>query len=249
MGIVTDRDLTVRAVGRALDPRTTPLADVMTTPVATLAPTDSQDDALRLMQQRNVRRIPLVEAGRLVGIVTLDDLLLDEAAPLEQWPRSSKARSARGARPPRSGRRPHGGAPAPRRPTDACSTDCARRRTWRPPRRRRWRWRSSSGRWCVGSRRTRRRTSSPSSLPCSSPRCARCPPARTRASRGRRSRPSSASGSTWNRPCARTSWTSFVGTIAQIVSPGQMQDVRDQLPEGLRILSGGSPVAPDPLRR
>jgi uncharacterized protein (DUF2267 family)/predicted transcriptional regulator len=84
VGIVTDRDLTVRVLGYALNPRTTPLAEVMTTPVATLAPADSQSDALRLMQQRNIRRIPLVEAGRLVGIVTLDDLLLDEAAPLDQ---------------------------------------------------------------------------------------------------------------------------------------------------------------------
>jgi uncharacterized protein (DUF2267 family) len=39
---------------------------------------------MRLMQQRNIRRIPLVEAERLVGIVTLDDLLLDEGAPLDQ---------------------------------------------------------------------------------------------------------------------------------------------------------------------
>ena len=41
VGIVTDRDLAVRVVGRALDPRTTPLAGVMTTPVATLAPAAS----------------------------------------------------------------------------------------------------------------------------------------------------------------------------------------------------------------
>jgi uncharacterized protein (DUF2267 family) len=46
--------------------------------------TDGQSEALRIMQQRNIRRIPLVDAGRLVGIVTLDDLLLDEAAPLDQ---------------------------------------------------------------------------------------------------------------------------------------------------------------------
>ncbi len=84
VGLATDRDLTVRVLGRGLDPRTTPLADVMTTPVATLSATDSQRDAIRLMQQRNIRRIPLVEAERLVGIVTLDDLLLDEAAPLDQ---------------------------------------------------------------------------------------------------------------------------------------------------------------------
>jgi uncharacterized protein (DUF2267 family) len=84
VGVVTDRDLAVRVVGQARDPGTTPLSAVMSTPVTTLAPADGQSDALRLMQQRNIRRIPLVDAGRLVGIVTLDDLILDEAAPLDQ---------------------------------------------------------------------------------------------------------------------------------------------------------------------
>ncbi|HEY8367773.1 MAG TPA: CBS domain-containing protein, partial [Thermodesulfobacteriota bacterium] len=84
VGIVTDRDLTVRVVGRARDPRTTPLSEVMTTPVVTLSPSDDQAEAIRLMEDYNVRRIPLVDDGRLVGIVTLDDLLLDEAAPLDR---------------------------------------------------------------------------------------------------------------------------------------------------------------------
>src|SRR5690606_36883834 len=84
VGIVTDRDLTVRVVGQGRDPKTTLLSEVMTTPVVTLSPSDSQSDAIRLMQERNVRRIPLVEGERLVGIVTLDDWLLDEAAPLDQ---------------------------------------------------------------------------------------------------------------------------------------------------------------------
>jgi CBS domain-containing protein/uncharacterized protein (DUF2267 family) len=84
VGIVTDRDLTVRVVGRGLDPKTTQLREVMTTPVITLSLRDGQDDAIRMMQERNVRRIPLVERGRFAGIVTLDDLLLDEAAPLDQ---------------------------------------------------------------------------------------------------------------------------------------------------------------------
>jgi CBS domain-containing protein/uncharacterized protein (DUF2267 family) len=83
-GIVTDRDLAVRVVGQGLDPKATPLRDVMTTDVSTLSPRDSQADAIRLMYRRNIRRVPLVEDGRLVGMVTLDDLLLDEAAPLEQ---------------------------------------------------------------------------------------------------------------------------------------------------------------------
>ncbi len=84
VGIVTDRDLAVRALGRALDPKTTKISEIMTSSPQTLAPTDSVEDAIRLMQERNVRRIPLIEGERVVGMVTLDDLLLDEAAALEE---------------------------------------------------------------------------------------------------------------------------------------------------------------------
>jgi CBS domain-containing protein/uncharacterized protein (DUF2267 family) len=84
-GIVTDRDLMAKVVGRGLDARNTRLADIMTTPVITLTPADPQAEALRLMSERNVRRIPLVdENGAAVGMVTLDDLILDEAAALDE---------------------------------------------------------------------------------------------------------------------------------------------------------------------
>ena len=83
VGIVTDRDLAVRAVGRARDATSTRIADVMTPFPATLTPADGVADAVWLMQERNIRRVPLVEGGRAVGMVTLDDLMLDEAAPLE----------------------------------------------------------------------------------------------------------------------------------------------------------------------
>lgn len=83
-GIVTDRDLAVRALGHNLDPETTPITEVMTPAPSTLTPEDSREDAIALMQQRNVRRIPLRDNDRVVGMVTLDDLLLDEAAPLEE---------------------------------------------------------------------------------------------------------------------------------------------------------------------
>lgn len=83
-GIVTDRDLAVRALGRGLDPSVTTIAAVMTPSPSTLTPSDSSADAVRLMEERNVRRIPLVEGERVVGMVTLDDLLLDEAASLEE---------------------------------------------------------------------------------------------------------------------------------------------------------------------
>lgn len=82
-GIVTDRDLMARVVGHNLDSSDTRLGDIMSSPVITLSPADSQSQALRLMRESKVRRIPLVdEDGAAAGMVTLDDLILDEAAPL-----------------------------------------------------------------------------------------------------------------------------------------------------------------------
>jgi len=92
VGIVTDRDLT----NSRRRPRSGQLREVMTTPVITLSLRDGQDDAIRMMQERNVRRIPLVERGRFVGMVTLDDLLLDEAAPLDQLAAIVQAQIGRG---------------------------------------------------------------------------------------------------------------------------------------------------------
>jgi CBS domain-containing protein/uncharacterized protein (DUF2267 family) len=84
-GIVTDRDLAVRVLGQGLDARDTTLATVMTVDVVTLPIDASRTEAMRLMQERRIRRIPLVSEGALVGVVTLDDLLADEAASLEDF--------------------------------------------------------------------------------------------------------------------------------------------------------------------
>lgn len=84
VGILTDRDLAIRVLGQGLDANATAVSEVMTKNVASLAPTDTQASAIRLMQRRNIRRVPIVEEERLVGIVTLDDLFLDEAAPIDR---------------------------------------------------------------------------------------------------------------------------------------------------------------------
>ena len=85
VGIVTDRDLTIRALSRELNPRETRLADIMTREVVTLRPDASRMEAIQLMRSRGIRRIPLVdESGGVVGVVTLDDLLADEAAPISE---------------------------------------------------------------------------------------------------------------------------------------------------------------------
>jgi CBS domain-containing protein len=74
-GIVTDRDLVLKVVAEARDPKTTRVEEVMTTTVATCRSDDDADEALGLMQQHQVRRIPIVDNdGRLVGIISQADV-------------------------------------------------------------------------------------------------------------------------------------------------------------------------------
>jgi CBS domain-containing protein len=77
-GIVTDRDIVVRAVADGRDLKQTHVADVCSRELTTLDPTDSVEDAVKLMRQKAVRRLPvLAENGRPVGIVALGDLAVE----------------------------------------------------------------------------------------------------------------------------------------------------------------------------
>ena len=72
--IVTDRDIVVRTVAEARDPATTTLADICSHHLLTVSPTDSVEEAVRLMRTHAIRRLPVVEGGQAVGIVSLGDL-------------------------------------------------------------------------------------------------------------------------------------------------------------------------------
>ncbi|HET9443609.1 MAG TPA: CBS domain-containing protein, partial [Acidimicrobiales bacterium] len=76
-GVVTDRDLVVRAMAEDLDPSTTTVGEVCTPDPMTLAPDDPVEKATRLMREQAVRRIPVVENGRPVGIVSIGDLAVE----------------------------------------------------------------------------------------------------------------------------------------------------------------------------
>jgi CBS domain-containing protein len=76
-GILTDRDIVVRAVAEGRDPSSTKVADVATRDVKTLTPDSSVDDAIKLVREQNVRRIPVVEDGRPAGIVSIGDLAIE----------------------------------------------------------------------------------------------------------------------------------------------------------------------------
>ncbi len=76
-GIVTDRDITIRAVaeGRGSEAR---VADVYTPEPTTLSPDHSVDDAVRVMREKAIRRVPVVEGGKPVGILSLGDLAVEQ---------------------------------------------------------------------------------------------------------------------------------------------------------------------------
>lgn len=76
-GIVTDRDIAVRAVAEARDPSQTVLAEVCSQELVTVSPDDPVEQAVTLMRSRALRRLPVVEDGRPIGIVSLGDLAVE----------------------------------------------------------------------------------------------------------------------------------------------------------------------------
>ena len=75
VGAVTDRDIAIRVVAEGKDPRSTTVRDVMSSDLVTIDPQQDLDEALRLMAQHQVRRLPVVEEdGRLVGVLAQADV-------------------------------------------------------------------------------------------------------------------------------------------------------------------------------
>ncbi len=71
VGIITDRDIVVRVLAGGKDPKTTRVSDAMTADPVTVGPDSSVDDAQKVMAEHQVRRLPVVEDGRLVGLVVI----------------------------------------------------------------------------------------------------------------------------------------------------------------------------------
>jgi CBS domain-containing protein len=77
-GIVTDRDLVVRGLAENPNCGAMMLGDICSRDLTALAPTDSVDEAVRLMREKAIRRLPVVENGTPVGIVSLGDLAIEK---------------------------------------------------------------------------------------------------------------------------------------------------------------------------
>ena len=76
-GILTDRDIVVRAVAEGRDTESTSVGDISTSGIQAIEPDASIDDALRMMRDADIRRLPVVKNGRPVGIVSLGDLAVE----------------------------------------------------------------------------------------------------------------------------------------------------------------------------
>jgi CBS domain-containing protein len=76
-GLVTDRDLTVRILAEGGDVGARTVAEACSSELVTVAPDDDVDRAVQLMRGKALRRLPVVDDGRVVGIVALGDVTLE----------------------------------------------------------------------------------------------------------------------------------------------------------------------------
>jgi CBS domain-containing protein len=74
LGTVTDRDIALRVVAEGKDPQSTTVGEIASKDVVTVQPDESLDDALQKMAKHQVRRLPVVENGRLIGVVAQADV-------------------------------------------------------------------------------------------------------------------------------------------------------------------------------
>lgn len=77
VAVLTDRDIVVRAVTEGLDPTTVQVGQVASPDPVTIAPEQELDDALEIMAHYQVRRLPVVELGVLVGVLSQADIALE----------------------------------------------------------------------------------------------------------------------------------------------------------------------------
>jgi CBS domain-containing protein len=85
-GILTDRDIVVRGLAERLDPETIPVSEICSRDLTTIEPTTSIEQAERLMREKAIRRLPVVdESGHVMGIVSIGDVAV------ERDPRSALA--------------------------------------------------------------------------------------------------------------------------------------------------------------
>lgn len=74
-GIVTERDYARKVIIKGRSSESTPVADIMTTDLVTASPLQSVNDCMNLMSERRIRHLPIVMDGKVVGLISIGDLV------------------------------------------------------------------------------------------------------------------------------------------------------------------------------
>ena len=99
VGMLTDRDIVVAAVAKEVDPAQLAVGDVMSTGALVVREQDGVADALRVMREKGVRRLPVVRKdGTLAGVLAIDDVLELVAEEMDAFVHTLRSESAREAR-------------------------------------------------------------------------------------------------------------------------------------------------------
>jgi CBS domain-containing protein len=78
VGIITERDMLKRVICKGITPEKVRVSDIMTKPLVNASPNMRAGDAAKIMLEWNIKKLPVVDEGKLVGVVTLTDLLRSE---------------------------------------------------------------------------------------------------------------------------------------------------------------------------
>lgn len=76
-GIVTDRDIVIRGIAEGADPNTTRLGQVASGELNAVAPDDPVERAIKVMRDKAIRRVPVLEGGKPVGVLSIGDLAIE----------------------------------------------------------------------------------------------------------------------------------------------------------------------------
>ena len=75
VGIITERNILERIVEPRLDPATIWAKDIMSAPLVTVDPNDTVDEAAKIMAQKRIKKLPVVEGDKVVGVVSTSDIV------------------------------------------------------------------------------------------------------------------------------------------------------------------------------